>query len=144
MTDVLQCAIVSLLIDEDDLDPQEITDLFGGKPRLAVRKGEVFTARNGRQRTATTGMWQFGDDWENAPSVGSQIEALFGQLTQNLDIWKSVTSWFHCYVSVGSYFDGWTGGITLDPHVLMLVAERGLAIDFDLYAPAASDAEEMQ
>lgn len=142
--DALQRAIVTLRIDEDDLDPAEITSLLGGEPRLGVRKGEQFTGQSGEQVTAKTGKWNFGGDWETAPDIGSQITAIFEKLTQDLDIWRSVTGRFHCYVSVGGYFDGWTGGMTLEPTVLMLMAERGLAIDFDFYAPVASAAEETE
>ena len=144
MTDALQRAIVSLYISDDDLDPQEITDLLGGKPRLAVRKGEAFTGHRGDQIAARAGKWLFGGDWENEPSIGKQIEILLSQLTQDLGVWKSVTDRLDCYVSVGGYVRDWTGGITLEPHILMLMAERGLTIDFDLYAPTASDSEETQ
>ena len=139
MTDALQRAIVSLYISDDDLDPQEITDLLGGKPRLAVRKGEVFTGHRGDQITARTGQWLFGGDWENEPSISQQIATLLSQLTQDLDVWKSLTDRFHCYVAVGGYFNARTGGVTLEPQALMLMAERGLAIDFDLYAPASEE-----
>jgi len=143
VADALQRARVSLLISGDDLDPQEITHLLGGNPRLRVRKGDTFTGHNGKRVTARTSLWHFGDEWENAPSVGSQIANLLGRLTQDMGSWKSVTSRFDCCVSVGGYFEDWTGGITLEPTTLMLMAERGLAIDFDLYAPAASGVEEM-
>ncbi|WP_158453932.1 DUF4279 domain-containing protein [Novosphingobium sp. MD-1] len=143
MTDALQRAIVSLSITEDELDPDEITTLLAAKPQLGVRKGETFTSYDGKQITARTGMWRFGGDWENAPIIGNQIATLFERLTQDLTIWKSVTSRFHCHVSVGGYFRDWTGGLTLEPGALMLLAERGLAIDFDLYAPIASDVKDM-
>jgi hypothetical protein len=140
--DNLQRARVSLLIDGDDLAPEEITALLGAQPRVGVRKGDVFVGHHG-EITARTGRWQFGDDWEKEPRIERQIVTLLGRLTPDLDVWKTVTSRYHCYISVGGYFTDWTGGITLEPHALMLMAERGLAIDFDLYAPAASDAENM-
>lgn len=88
-------------------------------------------------------MWRFGAHfWEDAPDVGNQITTLLGRLTQDLDIWRSVTNRFDCYINVGGDFHDWTGGLTLEADVLRLMAERGLHIDFDLYAPAASVAEE--
>ena len=53
--------------------------------------------------------------------------------------WNEVTGRFSGYLSVGGYLNGWTGGILLQPITLKLLADRNLAIDFDLYAPAASD-----
>ncbi len=138
MTDALQRAIVTLRIDGDDLDPQEVTHLLGDKPRLGVQKGQRYAGHNGKEITARTGMWWFGEDWETMPDIGSQIAALLGRLTNDLAIWKSIASRFHCYICVGGHFHDWTGGLALKPDVLTLMAERGLSIDFDLYAPNAS------
>jgi Domain of unknown function (DUF4279) len=143
MTDALKRAMVSLAIIGDDLNPQEITGLLAGEPRRGVRKGEAFIGHNGQQRSARSGMWLFGGEcWEDAPAIGSHIKTLLGRLTEDLDVWRTVTGRFECYVNVGGYFHDWTGGLSLEADVLRLLAERGLHIDFDLYAPAASEAEE--
>lgn len=143
MTDALKRATVSLAIVGDDLDPQEITGLLAGEPRRGKRKGEAYTGHNGKQRVARTGMWLFGGErWEDAPDVGGQITTLLTGLTQDLLIWTSVTNRYESYISVGGHFRDWTGGLTLEAPVLRLLAERGLNIDFDLYAPDASEGEE--
>ncbi len=143
MTDALQRAIATLWIDGDDLDPEEITRLLGGNPRSDVRKGQTFLDQSDRLITARTGRWRFGGDWENEPNVGDQIAVLLAQLSQDLDVWTSITSRYHCYMCVGGYLRGWTGGITFEPHILTLLAERGLSIDFDLYAPDMSKDEHL-
>lgn len=143
MTDALQRAKVSLAIAGDDLDPQQVTGLLEGDPRRGVQKGEAYTGHNGQQRVARTGIWLFGGDcWDDAPDIGNQITTLLGRLTQDLDIWRSVTNRYESYINVGGHFRDWTGGLTLEAPVLRLLVERGLNIDFDLYAPAASAAEE--
>jgi len=142
MTDALKCAAVTLRITGDDLNPQEISNFLGSEPRRGVCKGEAFLGHNGQERAARTGLWYFGGDyWEDAPDIGCQITTLLSRLTQDLEIWRSVTNRFHCFVSVAGYFHDWTGGLTLEADVLRLLAERGLHIDFDLYAPAASEPE---
>lgn len=136
--DNLHRAMVSILMDGDDLAPSEITALLGNSPKLGVRKGDVFIASHGKSIEAKTGKWQFCGDWENPPHLDRQISDLLSALTDDMSAWREVTSRYHCYLSVGGYFHDWTGGITLEPGTLQLLAKRNLAIDFDLYAPAAS------
>ena len=136
--DNLQRARVSLLINDDDLNPPEITSLLGAEPRRGVRKGETFIDHQREPIQARTGMWYFGSGYSTAPQLDAQISSILDKLTDNLEVWASLTSRYHCYVSVGGYFDDWTGGFTLNPATLGALSARGLSIDFDLYAPAAS------
>jgi len=137
--DSLQRATVSLLIDGDDLVPSEVTAILGGSPQFGVVKGEVFVAKHGKKTESTTGKWRFGGDWESPPHLDRQISEVLSGLTDDMSSWMEVTSRYHCYLSVGGYFNDWTGGMTLSPETLKLLADRNLPIDFDLYAPAASD-----
>ena len=136
--DGLARAMVSVSISDDTLVPAEVTTLLGRSPQLGVSKGETFLTSNGNQRIASTGMWRFGSEWESPPDVNRQIREVFSALTSDMAVWAKITGRYFCYLGVGGYFDGWTGGITLDPGTSRLLAERNLAIDFDLYAPAAS------
>lgn len=137
--DSLQRAIVSVSISGDDLFPSEITALLGEAPRLGVCKGEIFLASHGKRIEAHTGMWKFGGEWESTPDLDRQISSIFSALTEDMSVWSEVTSRFECCVLVGGYFHDWTGGMTLQPSTMKLLVERNLAIDFDLYAPAASE-----
>lgn len=137
--DNLKRATVSVLIDGDDLVPAEISTLLGANPRLGVRKDEVFLGSHGKHIKAKTGKWKFGDDWVSPPDLDGQIAGVLALLTKDMSAWHEVTSRFHCYLSVGGYFNDWTGGITLQPITMKSLADRNLPIDFDLYAPASSD-----
>lgn len=137
--DNLQRAVVSVLVNGDDLDPTEITTLLGRSPRLGVIKGETFRATHGKQVKAKTGMWQLGGEWESPPCLDNQVQRLLSTLTEDMSVWREITGRHHCYLSVGGYFHDWTGGMTLAPSTLKLLVDRNLAIDFDLYASAASD-----
>lgn len=136
--DNLERAAVTLVINGDNLVPSEITALLGNQPTLGVRKGERFLASHGKEIEARTGMWHFGGEYLSPPDINKQISILLCELTGDLPIWKELTVRFYCSISVGGYFNDWTGGITLMPQTLLLLAERELLIDFDLYAPAAS------
>lgn len=136
--DNLHRATVSLLIDGDDLRPSEITTLLGQSPRLGVSKGQPFTTSHGQQIVAETGLWQFGGAWEVQPDLNKEIRLVLSSLTNDISAWNVVTRRYHCYLAIGGYFHDWTGGMTLEPSTLQLLAERNLAIDLDFYAPTAS------
>ncbi len=137
--DSLQRAKVSVLIADDNLVPSEVTALLGRPPRRGISKGETFLASHGKQMKAQTGMWYFGGEWESPPQLDRQISDVLSALTSDLSVWAELTNRFLCYLSVGGYFHEWTGGMTIGPKTSKLLAERNLAIDFDLYAPAASE-----
>lgn len=141
--DPLQRACVTLLINGDDLIPEELTALLGQHPETGVRKGETFKSR-GRPGTAVkarTGMWHFGTGYREPPNINRQVIELLARLPEDADIWADLTTKYDCYVAVGVYFtdESWTGGFTLQPVTLRMLGERRLTIDFDMYAPAASD-----
>ncbi len=143
LNDPLQRASVTLLIRDDDLVPEELTALLGRNPDHAVRKGETFISRGraGHEVTAKTGMWLAGSGWRAPPNIDEQITDLLRSLPDSLSLWNDLTKRFDCYVTVGLYFDddSWTGGIVLEAETLRMLGERGLAIDFDMYAPGASN-----
>lgn len=139
--DPLQRASVTLLINDDDLVPEELTALLGREPDTGVRKGESFVPHHGGVRTARTGMWHLSTGYREPPNIDQQITELLRSLPDSLAIWGDLTTRFDCcYITVGVYFadDSWTGGIFLEPQTLLMLGERGLAIDFDMYAPGAS------
>lgn len=143
MNDPLQRASVTLLINGDDLVPDELSTILSVQPEIGVRKGETFMGRGrpGTAVTARTGMWHFGTGYREPPNIDEQIAELLGNLPESADIWSDLTIRFECYVTVGAWFtdDSWTGGLVLEPKTLGMLAKRGLAIDFDLYAPGVSD-----
>ena len=139
--DPLQRACVTLLIHGDDLIPEQLTALLGQQPETGVRKGQTFYGYDVRGRPARTGMWHFGTGYREPPNIDQQITELLVRLPESADIWTALTTKYDCYVAVGVYFsdDSWTGGFQLQPNTLRMLGERALTIDFDMYAPAASD-----
>jgi Domain of unknown function (DUF4279) len=141
-TDNLERASVTLLIDGDDLVPEEVTAMLGAEPEVGVRKGETFVSRGSPSLTVTasTGKWILGTGDRRPPSIDTQIMELLSGLAGDIKVWNEIHSRFNCYVTVGVYFDedSWTGGIVLEADTLRLLADRRLAIDFDMYAPGAS------
>ena len=115
--DSLQKAKVSVLINDDNLVPSEVTAILGPPPRLGVAKGDVFVSSNGRHIEARTGMWHYGDGWTTPPHIDQQIADVLSALSRDMSAWQSLTSRYHCYVSIGGYFEGWTGGLRARPKI---------------------------
>lgn len=117
--------------------------MLGAEPDLGVRKGETFMNRGavGSVITANTGKWHLGTGVREPCNVSEQIAELLNRVPDDPHVWTELTNRFVCFISVGAWFidDSWTGGLTIEPRTLGMLAERGLAIDFDMYAPAASD-----
>lgn len=143
MNDSLHRASVTLLIQGDHLVPDELSAILGVQPEVGVRKGESFASRGrpGTAVTASTGKWIFGTGYREPPNIDEQIAELLSTLPDCAETWNDLTTMFDCYVTVGAYFmtDSWTGGLVLRPGTLGMLAERGLAIDFDIYAPVSSE-----
>jgi len=127
------------LISGESLAPDEITALLGVQPTLGVRKGGTFRASNGGEIVAPMGKWFLGGEWRSPPNLDTQIAELLLALPNDAELWVELTRRFECWLSIGAYLADWTGGLTLAPATLKLLAERNLPVDLDLYAPAASD-----
>lgn len=138
--DYLQRASVTLLIRGDDLEPAELTAILGRQPKIGVRAGESFENGNGNIRTAQTGMWLVSDGYREPTNIDLQICDLLNSMPDSLSIWTDLSARFECLVALGIYFvdESWTAGINLESTTLRMLGERGLSLDFDMYAPAAS------
>ena len=136
--DNLERAMVSLLIHGDELVPEEVSALLGALPDIGVRKGESFLSSSGKTIAAKTGRWTFTLGWRAAPDIDELIMELLGALSEKVEVWDDLAARFDCYLSVGLYFVDCTGGMVFRPGTLRAVGERGLTLDFDMYASVAS------
>lgn len=73
--------------------------------------------------------------------IDNQIADLLNSLPNNLSLWPRLTTDFDCYINVGVWFtdNSWTGGFCLQAQTLRMLGERGLKVDFDMYAPGVSN-----
>jgi hypothetical protein len=83
-------------------------------------------------------MWHLSSGYVSPPNIGQQISDILFGLPSDPHIWNLLGQRFDCWITVGAYFADWAGGLVLEPSTLGLLAERKLAVDLDLYAPAAS------
>jgi hypothetical protein len=127
---------VSLRVLGDEVDPVEITRLFGLEPRFAARKGDL-VQRGGRVVSQRTGIWSFAlteapsPEWE----LDDAITALLARFPSDLALWAELGHRFRLDVFCGLMLGTANQGTALRPPTLLALAERGLTLDVDIYGP---------
>ena len=117
----------------DDLDPAEITALFGVTPTVGVAKGGYWLTSMGAEKVAHTGSWRINADGREPADLNRQIEGLLAPLTPDLAVWRELTNRFRGVMFCGLWLQTYNDGLELSPRVLASVAERGLLLDLDIY-----------
>lgn len=132
---VLCGSVASLRFFGDDLDPDELTRLLGCQPTKSERKGEEIVGKvTGSKRTARSGGWRLSAERREPGDLDAQISEIFDGLTNDMSIWQDLTSRFRADVFCGLFMEEGNEGISLSNETLQRLAERGLTIDFDIYA----------
>ena len=123
---------VSLRLSGDTLDPDEISILLDCQPTDSYRKGDVLP--NNRNRgVAQTGMWLLSGKKTGKISLEKQIFELFSRLSDDLEIWRKLTSQYHSDLFCGLFMDSWNRGIDFSPQLMAQISARGLTLDLDIY-----------
>jgi Domain of unknown function (DUF4279) len=123
---------VSLRFSGDALDPDEISKALNCLPTNSYRKGGVLP--NDRyQRLAKTGMWLLSGNKTGEVSLEKQIFELFSRLTDDLEIWRKLTSQYHSDLFCGLFMENWNRGIDFSPQLMAQISARGLTLDLDIY-----------
>jgi hypothetical protein len=131
----------TLRIFGDDLQPDEITRLLKCQPSKAELKGQVIKYPSGRKRTVKHGNWRLVADDAEPGNIDAQIRWILSQTSNDLDIWKRLVQTYDIDMFCGVFMDSSNDGFSLSPETLLMLGERGIEIDFDIYD--ASDDEEM-
>lgn len=135
-------SLVTLRIYGDDLIPDEITALLGCRPDIAYTKGDVYISKHSDQRyVRKTGRWSLRAARMEPEDVSAQITEILARLPQNLDIWRQLGEKyvldFFCGVFMGSTNDE----LYLPLATVKLLSERGIELQFDIYALSTEDAD---
>jgi Domain of unknown function (DUF4279) len=133
----------SVSISGDDLDPDQITKLMGCAPNRSEKKGQVLTI-GGRGKAAPVahrGLWRLQANRRSPDDLEAQIRELLAMLPQDLALWRELSARYEVSMFCGLFMGGWNNGIGLSPELLLAIAERGMALDLDIYSPTR-DAEE--
>src|SRR5436305_413966 len=89
----LDRSVATLRLFGDALVPDEISALLGAAPTNAHRKGEELVGRaTGNVRIAKTGMWRLSASDRKPEDLEAQVFEILGQLSQDLNVWKALSS----------------------------------------------------
>ena len=130
---------VSLRFYGDELVPEEVTALIGGDPTVGAKKGSMFTTSAGKSKIAQTGMWRLQQERSVPGDIETQIVDLFAKLTDDLNVWQSLTSRFESDLFCGLWLDGFNSGQSLDARTIALISDRSLKLDLDIYGDPKQD-----
>ena len=124
-----------------ELIPEALTAALGKPPshsmtkgEVIVRKGEVVSADGIRSWLNST----FGSTPSSGESRGDldgQIRELFGALTDDLAVWRSLAEKHSPDLYVGLFMKEENEGIEISAKCLSILSERGVSLSLDIYDP---------
>lgn len=132
----LDRGVAALRIFGDDLDPEELSRLFGHSYTDGWVKGDEFSTSSGAVVTKKTGGWILeAEPVENADFDG-QILRLLGSVDVSLDVWASVASRFEMNIFCGWFMCESIERVTISPQIMRMLGDRGIPLFVDIYAPS--------
>jgi hypothetical protein len=127
-------SVATLRLAGDELDPEEISRLLGTEPDAAQRKGEELRGKRGI-RVAKSGLWRLSATPAEPEGLDSQVEELLGKLSQDLDVWRNLSSRFRVDLFCGWFMKQGNEGVCISPATLHALGSRGIELGVDIYAP---------
>ena len=132
----LSLSSATLRIYGDDADPDQISVLLKCTPSDSYRKGDAtYPPKN--LKPQRHGMWRLMAADCEPEALDSQIIGLLNQVTQDLAIWKQIAASHEVDIFCGLFMNESNEGLRLSPQTLARLAERGIALDLDIYGPAS-------
>ena len=123
----------------DDLDPSEITRQLDGEPTFGVAMGETWITALGAEKLARTGSWRLVAERLAPADIDAQIGLLLSAMNDDLEAWRSLAGRFRGRVFCGVFLASGNDGLTLRPETLLMIGQRGLVLDLDIYEQADPD-----
>lgn len=131
----LDQSAATLRIYGDLLVPEDISRWLDGAPTHAQAKGaEICDEHSGIVRVADTGMWQLSAVGRHPEDLGSQIEEILAQLTDDLAAWAAVSECFAMDLFCGVFTQSRKSELPLTPTVLAALGQRGIALQLGIYS----------
>ena len=131
---VLRKTEASLRILGDDLDPEEITAALGKQPDKAARLGDTLRTPLGGERISQTGVWSVSVEQRIPGDLDAQIAKLLEGTTENIGVWRNITSRFKSDIFCGLFLDECNEGLSISPTTMKALGERGILLDLDIYS----------
>ena len=124
----------------DDLEPSELSALLGCEPSTQYRRGDLVSP--GRPNTRKCGAWLLAAEDRQPEALDEQLAGIFSKLTQDLEVWRALSSRFDAAVFCGLFMNESNEGFSLSRITLAALSARNLEIGFDVYDPDDEPAEQ--
>lgn len=132
----------ALRIFGDDLDPENLTRLLRCEPSVAQRTGDVIRYSSGRERTVKRGNWRLVANRAEPEDLDGQLRWILSQITNDLSVWKAIVETYDVDMFCGMFMGESNDGFSLSPEVLLMLGERGIKLDFDVYDSGNEEIQE--
>jgi uncharacterized protein DUF4279 len=133
---------MSIQIHADDLVPDEVTSLLGVAPTQIQEKGKPRVTPNGKHvRVGQFGRWSLElkpdetDEWDATEAA----KILLSRVPADPTIWRSISSRARVRLSIGVSLESFNQGLSVDPALLRLLADREMQLDLEIYAGDGED-----
>jgi Domain of unknown function (DUF4279) len=138
---------VSLRFSDKDssevLIPDALTSALGKPPTSSRTKGEIMRTpkgtvienEDGTPRINDCSTWHYSVEMREPGDLDGQIRELFGALTQDLSIWRSLAAKYNSDLFVGLFMREENEGVRISVKSLEFLSQRGVLLDFDIYEP---------
>ena len=137
----LKRSAVTLRVMGDELVPTNISNLLGCLPTSSYRKGEERVGKiSGQKSLARFGNWGLRVSLREPENIDGQIAELLGRLTDDFEVWKTVSRDYSVSLICGLFMGSWNDGATISVASLTAMASRGIRLELDIYGSADGEA----
>jgi len=134
-------SVAGLRIYGETLQPDEITRVLGAPPTLSRLKGDVqYRSKAGRETIAKVGMWLLNATDREPEDVNDQVTEILGKLTDDLDVWNSLSQTFDIDLYCGWFMQESNEGLEITRATLAALSARGIMLRIETYAPSRDQA----
>ena len=130
---VAKISSATLRIFGDDLNPEEITKLLSCEPSQSQTKGQTFTSKSGRTRTAKTGLWRLSAGDREPENLDAQVIEIFQQLPDDLNIWEQLATNYDLDISCGLFLGKSNSVVLLAPETMQIFSSKAVRLTLDIY-----------
>lgn len=118
------------------IDRSKMALRVGDKDRSkSVDKEEIAKLLGSKSDQEKHKHWSLHAPESENGDLESQVHWIFSQLTDDMSVWKMVTSSYRVDLFCGLFMERPNRGVSLSPEVMSDIGGRGIELGFDIYAP---------
>lgn len=79
-------------------------------------------------------MWSVSAEQRIPGDLDAQIAELLEGTTEDIGVWRNITSRFKSDIFCGLFLGEWNEGLSISPTTMKVLGERGILLDLDIYS----------